>query len=77
MKNPIEEEIKQIGREEGTQTGFQEAIGDTLKVRFDMAPSWIGLALGQVHDEARLRDLIRCAVTCGTIDEFQSALNAS
>ena len=78
--NPFEEEIKQIGRLEGIQTGIQtglqESIVDALDVRFGNAPASLRQAVEQIHDDARLHDLFRRAITCMAIDEFQSALGA-
>ena len=68
--NPYEEEMKQAGRQEG----IQEGILDALNVRFGNAPASLKLAVEQIHDDARLRDLFRRAITCAAIDEFQSAL---
>ena len=84
--NPFVEELKQIwlqegmqagmqaGRHAGMQAGVQRDILETLELRFGSVPGAVRETVNRMDDEARLRDIHRRAVTCGSVDEFAAGL---
>ena len=70
--NPFVEELKQMWLHEGRQRDILEA----LALRFGGVPEPVSDAVNRVDDEARLNDLFRSAVTCGSVGEFAAGLAA-
>ena len=66
---------EQRGRQEGRQEGRQDAILDALLVRFGQAPEPLRAAVQSVKEGTKLSELFRSAVTCRSLDDFQSALS--
>jgi predicted transposase YdaD len=76
LKNPFEEEIKQIGRQEGIQEGEQRSVLALLTERFGQVNPAASEAVRRVRDDDVLRHLLVQAATCKSLNEFLSALNA-
>ncbi len=70
----LAEIYRQEGREEGREEGKQEDILDALGLRFGEVPGGLQEAVRQVRDGAKLRQLLRTAIQCGTLDDFAAAL---
>ncbi len=64
----------QDGRQEGRHEAHQEGILDALAVRFECVPEGLKEAVLQIQDDAKLRDLHRAAIRCGTLEEFAAEL---
>ena len=67
---PWVEEARQETRQE---TG-QRDILDVLGAHFTTVPEAVRDSVLQTKDEARLRELLKHAVTCPTIEDFQAVL---
>jgi len=80
------EEGLQEGRREGEQRGerrglqkglevLQKGILTALSMRFGPAPEPVGAAVRSVSETERLSDLLQRALTCGSLDDFQSGMS--
>jgi predicted transposase/invertase (TIGR01784 family) len=57
-------------RHEGRQAGRQEDILDALEIRFGQLPYGIDEGIRKIHDETRLRELLRAAIQEPSLDDF-------
>ena len=73
--------VEQIGRKEGLQQGSleegRELVLEALDERFGDIPSLVFHAIHQIHDRNLLRALLRRAIRCASLEEFQQALNGN
>lgn len=68
----LAQQFRQKGRQDGRQEGRQEDILEALRVRFGQVPEGLEESIRFVGDDARLRELFRCAIRCGSLEEFRS-----
>ncbi len=74
----------QEGREEGREEGIQEGgleqaredVLDILMIRFEIFPAHLADAVKSLEDLAILKELLKKAVTAGSLEEFQKELAA-
>jgi len=64
----------QEGRQEGLLKGRQEDILEALELRFERVPVGLAEAVRQVVDEVKLRQLLRSAIRCESIEAFAAEL---
>ncbi|MEW5767767.1 MAG: hypothetical protein AB1797_09100 [bacterium] len=80
MKIGREEGMK-IGREEGMGIGMlaegREMVLEALDVRFNEVPTFIANVVNQIEDISLLKSLLRSAVQCTSLEEFEQALEKS
>ena len=62
------------GREEGQLQAFRETIKDSLLVRFGAVPSSVLPRVESITDQQLLKELQRRAVTCQSLEDFDSFL---
>jgi hypothetical protein len=78
IESPVLDEVKEILRKryeaEGTRAGTRSSIRETLEARFGVVPLERIAALDAVADEGRLKELVRLAATCPTLDAFVAGL---
>jgi predicted transposase YdaD len=78
LKNPFEEEIKEIGIQEGKRAGklegMQESILALLEDRLGPAPPEISQAVRMAKSDVALRRLLLWAAGCRTLNK--ASLNA-
>ncbi|MDI6794562.1 MAG: hypothetical protein QME81_17125 [bacterium] len=82
-KMPYVTSFERIGMKKGLQKGMQqgllaegrEMVLEALKERFGEAPSFISNAVNRIEDRDLLKSLLRCAVRCASLEEFELALN--
>ena len=72
-ENPFAEELKQEGRQEGRR----DVVLETLDIRFGVVPLPVQEAVRKVADDAALHELLKSAISCRTIEEFQASVAAS
>lgn len=53
---------------------LQEAILETLLIRFGVVPECLVGPIRAMEEEGRLRDLEKAATLAGSIDEFERAM---
>ena len=83
IESPVLDEVKELirihlrdeVRQEVRQEVIREAILATLEARFGVVPESTAAALTGVSGEARLKELIRLAATCPTLDSFATGLS--
>lgn len=74
----------QQGLEQGLQQGLQQGsleegramVIEALEEQFGEVPAAVVSAIGQIDDRARLHQLLRQAIRCRSVEEFQHALDA-
>jgi hypothetical protein len=74
--------IEEMGRQEGRQEGLREgvittrqrAVLDALEIRFGEVPDSIRQSIEALHDEARLRSLLRIAIQAPSLESFAGKL---
>ena len=75
---------ERIGMEKGLQQGLQQGsleegramVSEALEEQFSEVPAAVASAIGQIDDRARLHQLLRQAIRCRSLEEFQHALDA-
>lgn len=74
----LAEKLHQKGHQKGHQEGrlstLRESVLDALALRFDTVPLGLGEAVCGVSDEEKLRDLLRLAIRCASVEEFAANL---
>jgi len=81
----IERRAMEAGRQEGMQTGLQQGMLQTarsnvlevLTVRFNSVPLDLTNRVNQIADIAILKDLLKRAISIGSIAEFEQILDAN
>ena len=82
---PILSNIERRAMEAGRQTGLQEgmlqtarsAVVEVLTVRFNSVPITLTNRVNQIADIATLKDLLKRAISIGSIAEFEQILDAN
>jgi len=78
-KMPYVTSAERIGRRKGLQQGFLEEgrgmILEALDERFGEVSSFVSIAVNQIEDRNLLRYLLRRAIRCASLEEFEQALN--
>jgi predicted transposase YdaD len=82
IDSPILDEVKEIlrkryeaeGEARGARRGLQEAVLENLETRFGAISAERVAPVRAIADEARLKELIRVAITCADLDAFMAAL---
>ncbi len=79
---------ERIGMEKGLQQGLEQGLQqgsleegramvlEALEEQFGEAPAAVARAIEQLNDRARLHQLLRQAIRCRSLEEFQHALAA-
>ena len=67
-------EGRQEGRAEGFHTALQLAVVEALELRFERTPDGLREAVEGIQDDGTLRDLLRAAIRCQSIEEFARLL---
>lgn len=66
----LQEGLEQ-GREEGGLKAVRESVMEVIKLRFNEVPEDEIVRLNAISDFDQLRDLLRLAVTAGSLEEFE------
>jgi hypothetical protein len=66
--------LAQRYHQEGLQKGRQEDVLEALSIRFEQVPEGLREAVLGVADEGKLRELLRAAIRCQSLEEFARAL---
>ena len=66
--------IAQQIRQEGRQEGRQDDILEALELRFGTVPEGMAATLRGIHDDNRLRTLLRAAIRAASLEDFTKAL---
>ena len=67
----IERLAKQEGREEGSLGTARTMVGDVLTLRFRSVPPELLAEIDNISEMSRLKELLREAVSVGSIEEFE------
>jgi predicted transposase YdaD len=73
----LKEEGRAEGRQEGRAEGRQvlcDSVLDLLETRFQVIPARVREAVLRVEDLSQLRNLVRRAAVCASLDEFSTDL---
>ncbi|NCD35399.1 MAG: hypothetical protein EOL87_18585 [Spartobacteria bacterium] len=70
----IAEQLRSEGVQQGMQCELREDISDFLIERFGECPYLITEKLGMIQDRQRLRELLRLAVRCASLAEFERTI---
>ncbi|MDR1283677.1 MAG: Rpn family recombination-promoting nuclease/putative transposase [Opitutaceae bacterium] len=68
------ERLRQEGRQEGRLEGEHNSLIGVLDTRFDRVPEGLQEAIRGINDLERLRNLLRVAIRCASIEEFSQKL---
>jgi hypothetical protein len=68
------QEGRQEGRQEGILKGRREDVLEALSIRFDHVPEGLREAVLAVADEESLRNLLRAAIRCESVEAFAKGL---
>ena len=67
------------GLQQGLQQGFlvegRELVLEALDERFSEVSFDISNAVNQIEEREMLKSLLRCAIRCASLEEFEQALN--
>ncbi|MDQ2733016.1 MAG: hypothetical protein M3Y56_15270 [Armatimonadota bacterium] len=66
---------KREGKKEGALENARECVVTAVETHWSKVPSGIEEAVNRIEDMARLRGLLREAMTAGTLEEFERKLN--
>ena len=66
--------LAQRFRQEGFHTARQEDVLEALELRFESIPDGLKEAVQAVRDDEKLRELLRSAIRCQSIEEFSRRL---
>jgi hypothetical protein len=70
----LAQQLRQEGRQEGLRKGRQEDILEALELRFERVPVGLAEAVRLVVDEVKLRQLLRSAIRCESVEAFAAEL---
>lgn len=74
LAEKLTQEGRQEGLQKGRQEGRQEDILEALELRFGDVPEGLVEAVRSVAKDDHLRDLLRAAIQCGSLEEFSKRL---
>ena len=72
VESPLLKEILEDVRQEGRQEGRQDSILDLLEARFGQVPVEVARRVRDIHDSARLQQLLKTAKDCPDLVTFQA-----
>jgi hypothetical protein len=72
---PYVTSIERIGKKEGKNEGRKEGILEVLDERFGSVPLDIIDDINDIENDKKLKELLRFAVSCSSIDEFRQSFN--
>jgi hypothetical protein len=76
LQMPYVTSVERLARQEGILQQVREDVIDVLTVRFEDVPPSTVEAINRIEDTARLKTLLRQAITIDSIAEFQGLLDA-
>ncbi|MDI6791482.1 MAG: hypothetical protein QME81_01250 [bacterium] len=78
-KMPYVTSVERIGIKKGIQQGLledgREMISEALDERFGEVPFFVSDAVNRIEDRDVLKSLLRRAIRCASLEEFERALN--
>ncbi|NES85540.1 MAG: hypothetical protein F6K10_31330 [Moorea sp. SIO2B7] len=63
--------------EQGTLLNARESVIEALEVRFNLVPPTIISQLNSIENVARLKKLLRLAISINSVEEFEQVLSAN
>ena len=70
----LAQQFRQEGQQEGSLRSRQQDVLEILNIRFGRVPVGLSEALEAVHDDARLKQMLRTAVQCADLEGFAQSL---